>query len=503
MITISAYTEPQPVIIVSEPYQTYEPEESAEYGTFAELFAGMLRKDETQEAVNNEESDVPLVDFSGAENALHAGAEILAAEKSLFFTHEDSQISVKISAEKTTSETEIPQTLFSQEELLKTDLFEAELTDEHQNIMLSAEHLLSRSIDTAVSDMNINIDDADILTEFSQADIAAHFTDIKPDANSSAVKINTAESPSVSHNAGAESTTAEYAAAALSGDLSGGQEELLSAEAKSKRDNTAKQYSANGADEIIEARSGGEAAALRKEPGNDGRSRYDDSRNRSRRDKITFDVRDLRTGTDANVSNNVQTRVAGGESARVQAPNEITLELRLPSNQNAAGQSVQQSQTSWEARAGSALENMLARELHYNFNGDIVRHASMALRNGGEGTIRLALKPESLGNVKIQLEMTENKITGIIVVESEEALNAFRREIASLEQAFKDSGYESADLSLSLTADGKSAQERQQEADAFTPKNVASRYDDAFEGDLSRMVDVFFGRGTGAVNMLA
>jgi len=107
----------------------------------------------------------------------------------------------------------------------------------------------------------------------------------------------------------------------------------------------------------------------------------------------------------------------------------------------------------WEAKAGgTAVENLLARELHQNFNGDIVRHASMALHDGGEGIIKLALKPDSLGNVKIHLKMSENKVTGHIVVESEEALNAFKKEITSLEQAFRESGFTNAQLNLSLTA---------------------------------------------------
>jgi flagellar hook-length control protein FliK len=145
---------------------------------------------------------------------------------------------------------------------------------------------------------------------------------------------------------------------------------------------------------------------------------------------------------------------------------------------------------------------MLARELHQNLNGDIVRHASVALRDGGEGTIRLALKPESLGNVKIQLEMTENKITGLIVVESEEAMNAFRKEIASLEQAFRESGFTSADLNLSLTQDGQGS-EKWEDANSFNQQMAALAYDESsWEGDSVPLVDVYIGRNS-SINMLA
>jgi flagellar hook-length control protein FliK len=155
-----------------------------------------------------------------------------------------------------------------------------------------------------------------------------------------------------------------------------------------------------------------------------------------------------------------------------------------------------------DARASAAVENMLARELHQNFNGDIVRHASIALRDGGEGTIKIALKPESLGNVKIHLEMSENKITGQIFVDSEEALNAFKKEIASLEQAFREAGFSNADLNLSLTSDGRNADLREQ-APSFLSRIAAGRYDASQENEPLPVVDVFMGHRQGAINMLA
>jgi flagellar hook-length control protein FliK len=163
-----------------------------------------------------------------------------------------------------------------------------------------------------------------------------------------------------------------------------------------------------------------------------------------------------------------------------------------------------QAQTTWETKANNALENMLARELHQNFNGDIVRHASIALKNGGAGTIKIALHPESLGNVKIHLEMTENKITGLIIVESEEALKAFRKEIASLEQAFRDSGFANADLNLSLTQNGQNSQEWERESGSFSSRMAASRYDESSVwDDDAPLVEILIGQKQGSINMLA
>jgi flagellar hook-length control protein FliK len=139
-----------------------------------------------------------------------------------------------------------------------------------------------------------------------------------------------------------------------------------------------------------------------------------------------------------------------------------------------------------EAGETGGFEESLARELRQNLNGDIVRRAQVILRDGGEGLIRLSLKPESLGTVKIRLELTENKIVGHIIVESDEALKAFEREIASLEQAFRDSGYESAELGASLSQDGRGsgeggAGEGPFYSPRFAAEQAASRYDEIWE----------------------
>ena len=181
---------------------------------------------------------------------------------------------------------------------------------------------------------------------------------------------------------------------------------------------------------------------------------------------------------------------------------EVNLELRLPNQ----GQNASAATTSWEVKAGHAFEDMLARELHQNFNNDIVRHASAILKEGSQGIIKLALMPESLGNVKIRLEMAENKITGIIIVESEEALRAFEKEVASLEKAFRDSGFAGADLEMSLASNGQEAQQQWQgmESTRTLPwQYAASRYDDAIERmELPLLLDLYW-QGAKAINVIA
>ena len=242
--------------------------------------------------------------------------------------------------------------------------------------------------------------------------------------------------------------------------------------------------------------------------GGEPRSRLTEARQKGkRRDKITLEVQDFRTGEGRNAGALASPSVQGLENrlpaGRGEA--EILVELR---GGNPGREAPQTADHTWESRAGRSFEDFLARELHQNLNGDIVRHASVALRDGGEGTIRLSLRPESLGNVKIRLEMADNKVRGHIIVESEAALRAFEREVSSLEQAFRDSGFEGADLDMSLSREGGMGGWNGENPDRpAIPEGLAAlRYEAVPEGPDILTVEapagVFTRNGRAAVNML-
>jgi hypothetical protein len=250
-------------------------------------------------------------------------------------------------------------------------------------------------------------------------------------------------------------------------------------------------------------------------PGENGRegppSRFSESRLKDRRrDKITLEVQDFRTPEEQGpgVLDSQNPRFGEPRTAAGGGETEIVVELR---GENQARSISQTADNTWESRAGRSFEDFLARELHQNLNGDIVRHASVALRDGGEGSIRLALRPETLGNVKIRLEMADNKVIGHIIVESEEALRAFERELTSLEQAFRDSGFDAADLDMSLTQNGGGmAREWGEQADRSpVPEHLAAlRYDAASErappdfAMIETQGGIFTQNGRITVNML-
>ena len=206
----------------------------------------------------------------------------------------------------------------------------------------------------------------------------------------------------------------------------------------------------------------------------------------NRRGRVNVEVTDLRTETQTSSTGTNEapaksflnaTRVAAADA-------EIHVDLRSVKAE-AARQGTSQTSSYW-----AGFEDVLARELRGNLSTDIVRNAAFIIRNGGEGTIRLSLNPASLGDVKIRLELSENKITGQIIVQSDDAFRAFEREISVLEKAFKDSGYSETSLDMSLAQDqwnfGQEEQGLEREHLPLNQLLASSRYeteDFSFQGE--------------------
>lgn len=232
------------------------------------------------------------------------------------------------------------------------------------------------------------------------------------------------------------------------------------------------------------------------EPPRKGLKRDGDMKTRDKR-RDRMDLRDLRSRDGAEpVSGSL---VPGDTKSAVETKTlELTVDLHTDTPDREALPGPQ------ETSLTGSFEDLLARELSQTLNGDIVRHAQVLLRDGGEGTIRLALRPESLGNVKIHLELAEKKITGHIIVESSEALRAFEREIHSLEQAFKDSGFGETRLDTALASgrDGQGGNPQQRDAESgpfFSERLALSTYDTASERNGERELG-FIAAGNGGVS---
>jgi flagellar hook-length control protein FliK len=153
---------------------------------------------------------------------------------------------------------------------------------------------------------------------------------------------------------------------------------------------------------------------------------------------------------------------------------------------------------------GKNFASMLSQELRNNA-ADFVKTGHIILKDNNAGLIRLTLNPESLGNVKISLELSgDKKISGKIVVDSQEAYEAFNENLQGLSQAFIDGGFQSAGFDLSWS--GQGSENRQQEAEAaIRAPFYASSIPDVMSGN-ERADTQFSGyrpAGSSAINVFA
>ncbi|MDR1748607.1 MAG: flagellar hook-length control protein FliK [Spirochaetaceae bacterium] len=173
---------------------------------------------------------------------------------------------------------------------------------------------------------------------------------------------------------------------------------------------------------------------------NSGNVKKADRQNRDGRTVI--EVRDERTAlVNDGAAGRVTSTVNGDGTA------DMSLSFSLPGQDSTGGIS-----EGAESRSTKTVfSSMLADELQNNA-GELVKTGSIILRDNNSGSIRLTLHPEELGNVKINMELTDKIISGRIVVATEEAFQAFRSSLQELRDAFIAGGFENAGFELSLAS---------------------------------------------------
>jgi len=80
---------------------------------------------------------------------------------------------------------------------------------------------------------------------------------------------------------------------------------------------------------------------------------------------------------------------------------------------------------------------------------ELTRAAGIILRDGG-GEIKLTLKPESLGNVRIRMNLVDNAIEGRIIVDNTAVKHVFEGSLNSLMRALTAEGFQTASLQVSV-----------------------------------------------------
>lgn len=223
------------------------------------------------------------------------------------------------------------------------------------------------------------------------------------------------------------------------------------------------------------------------------------------KDKPVIEVTDLRTNSveqSVEQKNNFVTSVSFDDQGNA----EMTLDLpqgqiqgenQFIINNNGT---VQQHTVSNEAQFGQ----MLSAEIQSN-SGELVKTGSIILKDNNQGTINLILHPEQLGNVKIQLEISENIVSGKIIVTSQEAYNAFKENIVSLREAFVANGFENAGFDLSWTGSGTGSdsgfgsQDNQKQNGSTYVNPYGYRYDES----VAEMSEIEYADNITGINVMA
>jgi flagellar hook-length control protein FliK len=110
------------------------------------------------------------------------------------------------------------------------------------------------------------------------------------------------------------------------------------------------------------------------------------------------------------------------------------------------GDDALRARTDFSARLADAVKN------------EMVKHSGIVLKDGGAGEIHLVLKPESLGSVRIKLNLDDKHIAGEIIVDNNTVKKMVEDNLGNLETALRDKGYESAALNVFVAGERNESQ---------------------------------------------
>lgn len=209
---------------------------------------------------------------------------------------------------------------------------------------------------------------------------------------------------------------------------------------------------------------------------------------KSKKNRLSFDVHDLRTSKVQNAENAdekaVQKIAAKKEfeasaAQKSDSASQLTMELSGKPSADITSSSSQAAGAS-----GSTFQSMLSASVQENA-GEIVKAGNIVLKDNNQGSINLILKPEALGNVKISLNLNDKVISGQISVQSREAFEAFRENLDSLKQAFAESGFDTGNFDLNF-----SQQSFAQGGNSGSENPSASYFAEKTYGDFVALGDV-------------
>lgn len=112
---------------------------------------------------------------------------------------------------------------------------------------------------------------------------------------------------------------------------------------------------------------------------------------------------------------------------------------------------------------------LIRQALKESGNSEIVQRAQFILRDQSAGEIRLTLKPENLGTVRINLTLDDHRVLGRIVVDNAEVKAAFDDNMSDLRERMQRGGFTMDQLDVSVGQHKKGEDFQQQNAHSESP----------------------------------
>ncbi|OQY34540.1 MAG: hypothetical protein B6241_04530 [Spirochaetaceae bacterium 4572_59] len=136
--------------------------------------------------------------------------------------------------------------------------------------------------------------------------------------------------------------------------------------------------------------------------------------------------------------------------AKKQDRKELTLEMAPKDDLTGTTVMVEAKDSTTQFVLNSAEEQkgsfLLNKQLQEGGTKELAKNIRFVLKDHNQGEIKLILKPEALGKVRIQLNLQENNIVGKIFVENNSVKQVFLNNLSNLTKALEDSGFQTSSL---------------------------------------------------------
>jgi hypothetical protein len=167
-----------------------------------------------------------------------------------------------------------------------------------------------------------------------------------------------------------------------------------------------------------------------------------------RSDRPTIEIRDYRTAKAASPS-------------EVASPVENAVELETRPNDSSQDGGIRLVRLGAEQVAtqrpsvtdAGRSESPFSAYVREHLGSEVVKQTGIILKNGDRGEIRLVLKPEHLGRVRMRIHLDQNRLSGRIFVDSSFVKESFEQSLEELYRAFRSNGYETG--SFEVLVDGR------------------------------------------------